>query len=152
MNETPNSARKVRAWAYLSPHLKELLARRARDEHDSESEVITKALTMYLTKDVTDESFLLAKMSELARTVANLDRKIEVGQKLGLEYLQYFFMTVSEFPSDKKELGSLQTRAAQRTAELVTLFRRREKRMPRFLETVLGAMLEEELEEKGQAE
>jgi hypothetical protein len=149
MNEKQPNSRKVRAWAYLSPHIKELLKGRAQDEHDSESEIITKALTMYLTKDVTDESLLIAKMSELTRTVGNLDRKIEVGQKLGLEYLQYFFMTVPEFPADKKDLGRLQTRAAQRTAELVTLFRQREKRMPRFLETVLGAMLEEEREGNG---
>jgi hypothetical protein len=144
MKQGTISTRKIRAWAYISPRIKELLNLRSRDEHDSESEIITKALTMYLTKDVTDENLLIAKMSELERTVINLDRKTEVGQKLLLEYFQYYFMSVPEYPADKAALDRLQSRAAERTTELLTLFRKREKHMPRFLESLLGSLLEEE--------
>jgi hypothetical protein len=145
MKQETLSTKKIRTWAYISPTIKEILTQRAHDEHNSESEIITKALTMYLTKDVTDESELIAKMSEIIRVVENNTTKIDLGQKLGLEFLQYYIMTAPELPKDEKEAKWLQERAAKRTQKFLLSFRRRLKLMPSLLETILGNMLEEDV-------
>ena len=108
------------------------------------SEIITKALTMYLTKDVTDENLLIAKMSEVIRSVQNVSKRLEVGQKLDLEWLQYFFLFSPDLPKDEKERNLVHQRAAKRTGEFLLSFRRRMKMMPQFLESIFGTMLEED--------
>jgi hypothetical protein len=79
MKKEKEDKTKVRVWASIPRPMKELLAQRARDEHNRESEIITKAVTMYLTKDVADESLLIAKMSEIIRVVGNMDAKLDTG-------------------------------------------------------------------------
>jgi hypothetical protein len=66
-----------KAWQYnilLTHPVKEMLAQRARDECNRESEVVAKAIAMYLTRNVTDKSLLIAKMSEIVRVVQNLQQ------------------------------------------------------------------------------
>ena len=130
--EKENGAR-VRVWASIPQPMKELLARRARDERNRESEIITKAITMYLTKDVTDESLLIAKMSEIIRVVQNMNTKLDTGQKLDLEFFQYFFMFAPDFPGDEKEKQRVFNRGASRTQSYLSGFRQREKQMPRWV-------------------
>jgi hypothetical protein len=144
MTKVEDSKRKVRIWAYTTPSMKELLEQRAKEERNSESEIVTKALIMYLTKDVTDESELIAKMSEVIRVVQNLSKRLEVGQKLDLEWLQYFFLYSPELPKDEKERNLVHKRAAKRTGDFLLSFRQRMKMMPRFLESIFGMMLEED--------
>jgi hypothetical protein len=144
MNKKTDDTRKVRTWAYINPPIKELLIQRAKDEKNSESEIITKALTMYLTKDVTDESELIAKMSEVIRVLQNLSTRIEVGQKLDLEWYHYSLMFTPELPKDEKERNLIQGRAAKRAGEFLLSFRHRMKMMPQFLESIFGVMLEED--------
>ena len=143
--EKENGAR-VRVWASIPQPMKELLARRARDERNRESEIIAKAITMYLTKDVTDESLLIAKMSEIIRVVQNMNTKLDTGQKLDLEFFQYFFMFAPDFPGDEKEKQRVFNKGASRTQGFLSGFRQREKQMPRLLEAIFGMMLEEEKE------
>ncbi|MDR1597264.1 MAG: hypothetical protein LBR99_06125, partial [Treponema sp.] len=76
MKKEKEDKAKVRVWASIPRPVKELLSQRARDEHNRESEIIAKAIAMYLTKDVTDESLLIAKMSEIIRVVQNMDTKL----------------------------------------------------------------------------
>jgi hypothetical protein len=135
---------KIRTWAYISPTIKELLLQRAKDENNSESEIVTKAVTMYLTKDVTDESLLIAKMSEIIRVIQNLATRMEVSQKLDLEWYHYSLMFTPELPRDEKEQNLIQSRAAKRASDFLLSFRRRMKMMPQFLESIFGVMLEED--------
>jgi hypothetical protein len=143
--EKENGAR-VRVWASIPQPVKELLAQRARDERNRESEIIAKAITLYLTKDVTDESLLIAKMSEIVRVVQNMQTKLDTGQKLDLEFFQYFFMFAPDFPGDEKEKQRVFNKGASRTQSFLSGFRQREKQMPRLLEAIFGMMLEEEKE------
>jgi hypothetical protein len=146
MNKPKENGTKVRVWASVPQPVKELLSRRARDERNRESEIIAKAITMYLTKDVTDESLLIAKMSEIIRVVQNMDTKLDTGQKLDLEFYQYFFMFSPDFPNDEKEKQRVFNKGAGRTQSFLSGFRQREKQMPRLLEAIFGMMLEEEKE------
>jgi hypothetical protein len=135
---------RVRVWASIPQPMKELLAQRARDERNRESEIIVKAIAAYLTRDVTDESLLIAKMSEIIRVVQNMQTKLDTGQKLDLEFFQYFFMFAPDFPEDEQEKQRVYNKGASRTQSFLAGFRRREKQMPRLLEAIFGLMLEEE--------
>jgi hypothetical protein len=146
MKKLKENGAKVRVWTSIPQPVKELLAQRALDEHNRESEIIAKAVTMYLTKDVTDESLLIAKMSEIIRVVQNMNTKLDTGQKLDLEFYQYFFMFAPDFPGDEKEQQRVFTKGAGRTQSFLSGFRQREKQMPRLLEAIFGMMLEEEKE------
>ncbi|MDR1173978.1 MAG: hypothetical protein LBK83_00730 [Treponema sp.] len=134
--------KKIRVWGYVSPELEELVAQRAKDENNTKSDIVTKALTLYLAKELTDESLLIAKMGEVARVVQNLSTRLEAGQKLDLEWYHYNLMFTPELPKDEKERNLIQQRAAKRASEFLLAFRRRVKRMPQFLETIFGVMLE----------
>jgi hypothetical protein len=144
MKKEKEGGARVRVWASIPQPVKELLAQRARDERNRESEIITKAITLYLTKDVTDESLLIAKMSEIIRVVQNMQTKLDTGQKLDLEFFQYFFMFAPDFPGDEKEKQRVFNKGASRTQSFLSGFRQREKQMPRLLEAIFGMMLEEE--------
>lgn len=144
MRNDKGGAKKVRVWGYVSPEMEELTIQRARDEGNTKSDIVTKALTMYLTKDITDESLLIAKMSEIARVVQNLSVRLEAGQKLDLEWYHYNFMFLPELPKDEKEQNLIQRRAAKRAGDFLLAFRRRMKMTPQFLETIFGVMLEED--------
>jgi carboxylesterase type B len=142
--------KKIRSWTYIPPSLKELLTQRAKDEHNSESEIIEKALTMYLTKDVTDESLLIAKMTEIIRQLRYLDRKVDVGQKLQADWYQYFFLFSPELPHDEQERKARLRRAGERTQDFLSSFKRRISRMPALIEAIFGDMLEEEVLSDGE--
>jgi hypothetical protein len=144
MKKENGNGSRVRVWASIPQPVKEMLAQRARDERNRESEVVAKAIMMYLAKDVTDESLLIAKMSEIVRVVQNLQTKLDTGQKLDLEFYQYFFMFAPDFPGDEKEKQQVFGKAASRTQSFLAGFRQREKQMPRLLEAIFGMMLEEE--------
>jgi hypothetical protein len=146
MKQTGKSAGRTRVWAYCGAEIADLLARRAQDEGITKTDVVQKALTMYLTKDTTRESLLIAKMSEVIRTVENISTRLEVGQKLDIEWLQYSLLFTPELPRDEKERTLIQDRAAKRAGEFLLSFRQRSKMMPRFLESIFGVMLEEEQE------
>ena len=146
MKKEKESGARVRVRASIPQPMKELLSQRARDERNRESEIIAKAVTMYLTKDVTDESLLIARMSEIIRVVQNMNTKLDTGQKLDLEFFQYFFMFAPDFPGDEKEKQRVFNKGASRTQSFLSGFRQREKQMPRLLEAIFGMMLEEEKE------
>jgi hypothetical protein len=144
MRNANGHAKKVRVWGYVSPEVEELIAQRAKDEGNAKSDIVAKALAMYLTKDITDESLLIAKMSEIARVIQNLSTRLEAGQKLDLEWYHYNFMFLPELPKDEKEQNLIQRRAAKRAGDFLLAFRRRMKMTPQFLETIFGVMLEED--------
>jgi hypothetical protein len=146
MKKEKENGGRVRVWASVPRPVKELLSQRARDERNRESEIIAKALSAYLTRDVTDESLLIAKMSEIVRVVQNLQTKLDTGQKLDLEFYQYFFMFAPDFPGDEKEKRRVFNKGASRTQGFLSGFRQREKQMPRLLEAIFGMMLEEKSE------
>jgi hypothetical protein len=144
MRNNNDDTKKIRVWGYISPEMEELVIQRAKDENNTKSDIVTKALAMYLTKDITDESLLIAKMSEIARTVQNLATRLEVSQKLDLEWYHYNLMFTPELPKDEKEQNLIRQRAAKRASDFLLAFRHRMKMMPQFLETIFGIMLEEE--------
>jgi hypothetical protein len=144
MRNNNGNTKKVRVWGYVRTEIEELIIQRAKDENNTKSDIVTKALTMYLTKDITDESLLIAKMSEIARVIQNLATRLEVSQKLDLEWYHYNLMFTPELPKDEKERHLVQQRAAKRTSDFLLAFRRRVKMMPQFLETIFGVMLEED--------
>ena len=117
------------------------LERRARDEAVSKNEVVNKALTLYLTKDITDESLLIAKMSEMQRLIQLLDRRLDVFQKLELEWFQNCFMWTSAV--NEKELPLLRENAAEKMIGFLADFRAKLPEAPALLEALLGDMLEE---------
>jgi hypothetical protein len=144
MKNDKGNTKKVRAWGYVSAELEALIIQRAKDENSTKSAIVAKALALYLTKDITDESLLIAKMSETARAVQNLAARLEVSQKLDLEWYHYNFMFMPELPKDGKERQLVQQRAAKRAGDFLLAFRRRVKLMPQFLEAIFGMMLEED--------
>jgi hypothetical protein len=142
MKRDTSNGKKVRIWAYVSPELEELAVQRAKDEGAAKSDIVTKALTLYLTKDIADESLLIAKIGEVARVVQNLSVRLEAGQKLDLEWYHYNFMFTPELPGDEQERNLIRQRAAKRAGDFLLAFRRRMKMTPQFLETIFGTMLE----------
>jgi uncharacterized protein (DUF1778 family) len=136
--------KKARKTFRVSPAANKLLCRRARDEQSTEAEIMVKALTLYLTKDVMDESLLIAKMNELDRKLQFLDKKIELGQKYFLEYLRYFFLNFTDPPKDKDERAVFIKDGMRRFNTMLKKFKLNLTKTPAFLETILGDMLEEE--------
>ncbi len=137
----------IRVWARITRKIDELLEQRAKDEGLSRSAIINKALILYLTKDTMDESLLLAKMSNMQKTFDRLEKKIDVKQKLDLEWYQYFFF----FAPDTKGLTDEQMNIKFRKANndviaMLTNFRNHEKHSKPFLEAIFGNMLEEDVD------
>jgi hypothetical protein len=85
-------------------------------------------------------------MSEIIRVVQNMNTKLDTGQKLDLEFYQYFFMFSPDFPDNEKEKQRVFNKGTSRTRSFLSGFRQREKQMPRLLEAIFGMMLEEEKE------
>jgi hypothetical protein len=135
--------RKVRAWTYLSPPVKEILSQKAREEKTSESDIIASALAVYLTKDIVPENLLMAQTQELKRQIESLSKTLELQQKLDLEWYQFNFLSLPELPADEKERNLRYKRAASRFRSFLSAFRRRSKTMPAFVESIFGEMLEE---------
>jgi hypothetical protein len=128
---------------YLAKSLKELLVRRARDEHLSESGLTVKALTLYLTKDIEDESLLIAKMTELQRQVEYIEKKIDISQKKDIQWEQFLLAFQPELPLDNAVREMQIKRASQRYLQFLTHFRDRSRALPSMLETVMADMREE---------
>jgi len=143
MKSKEEKTRRERIWVYLDPEVKDLTVQRAKDEGLSESALTVKALTLYLTKDVTDESLLIAKMSEIIRVVQNLAVSVDVGQKMDLEWIKYQMFFLPDPPSGEK-LKAARTRAFTNAENFIRIFRERAKRLPRMLEAVFGTLLEEQ--------
>lgn len=127
---------------------KELIAQRAKDEKCSENEIIERALALYLTKDIMEESLLIAKMSEILRQINYLQRKIDVAQKLELEWYQYYFMYAPALPNDPKEREMHIKKADSRVQAFLLNFRHKASKIKPFIETIFGDMLEEDIEVK----
>ena len=133
---------KKRIWAWLPPSLHTVFSLKCREEDLSESELVGKALIAYLTKDVTDESLLIAKLTALEKQMRCLDKKVDVGQKLDLEWYQHYFMFTPDIGETERLIKHKQ--ALDKTLRFLTAFRKHCKGMPAFLESVLGEMLEGE--------
>jgi uncharacterized protein (DUF1778 family) len=133
-----------RLWTRVPPALMEKIEQLAKADGVSRNELVNKALALYAAKDITDESLLIAKMSEMQRAVQFLDRKIDIAQKLQLEWYQYFFMFQPDAPRDKAEASLLYKKAAEKTDSFVARFRERLPRLPALLEALLADMLEEQ--------
>lgn len=129
-------------------YIKSLLSQRAKDEHISESEVVGKALTLYLTKDTMDESLLIAKITDISRQVNFLQRKLDIKEKLDLEWYQYFFLFSPELPTDQKELSLRVAKANRDVGQFLKAFKHHVKNMKPLIETLFGDMLEEDVEGK----
>jgi hypothetical protein len=118
--------------------------RRSKEEEMSRNELVNKALAFYFEKDIVDESLLIAKMSEVQRLVQLLDRKVDIAQKLQLEWYQQRLMFTPQPPQDKKEAALLYKAAAERAEAFLANFRRRLPRLPALLETLLADFFEED--------
>jgi hypothetical protein len=128
----------------MPQRINELLRQRALEEKSSESALICKAVTLYLTKDIEDESLLIAKMTELQRQTGFIEKKLDLGQKLEMQWMQFLLCFQNELPSDQKNRLLLLRRANERFNQFLAMFRDRAKSIPSMLESVLADMLEEE--------
>jgi hypothetical protein len=120
------------------------LAERAKEEEASGNEIVNKALAFYFERDVADESLLIAMMSETQRLLQTLDRRVDVAQKLQLEWYQQCLMFAPSTPQDKKEAALLYKTAAERAEAFLANFRRRLPNLPSLLEALLADFLEED--------
>lgn len=131
----------------VTKRIEELLKQRAKDENMTVTALINKALTVYLTKDTMDESLLLAKMSNIQKTFDRLEKKIDVKQKLDLEWYQYFFFFAPDTKNLTEEQVNLRLNKANKdVVAMLTNFRNHEKQAKPFLEAIFGNMLEEDVD------
>jgi hypothetical protein len=128
----------------MEESLKDLIEQRARDEHLTGTKLALKAITLYLTKDIEDESLVIAKMTELQRQVGYLEKKIDIAQKKDIQWEQFLLTLQPELPQDPATRDVKIKRASQRYLQFLTQFRDRSKALPSMLESVLGDMRERE--------
>jgi hypothetical protein len=128
----------------LDDHLRGLVKQRSLDESLSENKLIAKALTLYLTKDIEDESLLIAKLTELQRQFEFLQKKIDMAQKKDIQWEIFLLAVQPELPGDPAAREIKIKRANQRYAQFLTSFRARSRQIPSMLESVLGDMAEKE--------
>jgi hypothetical protein len=148
MNKTGGRKGKIPVTFRMIPSARDLLTQRAHDEGATETAVINNALTLYLTREITDESLLIAKMTDLSRHVEYIDKKIEAMQRLSLEWYQFSLMFMPEIPKDKNEITVLSDKSSKNLNKIITKFKHDFKKDKRFFESLLGDMLEEEKEIK----
>jgi hypothetical protein len=127
---------------YIDPELRGLLLRRAKDENISASKLAVRAIALYLTKDIEDESLLIAKMTELQRAVGYIDRKIDIAQKKDMQWEQYLLAFQPELPADKETRESKIKRAGTRYARFICQFRDKAKALPSLMEAVTAGLNE----------
>jgi hypothetical protein len=139
---------KPRMQFYIDVNLKELLSQRAREEKIHQSQIIIKALILYLTKDINDESLLIAKLTELQRQVEYIEKKVDIGQKKDIQWEQFLLTFQPELPSETASRDLRIKRASQRYLQFLTQFRDRSKALPSMLESVLGDLKEEPKEKE----
>lgn len=126
---------------------KDLLALRATEDGVSVNAVINKAVTVYLTKDTTDESLIMAKLSDIQRQIGRLKNRTDVREKLLLEFFQYFFLFAPPLPQE--ELPVRMKKANQDVQGFLLNFRHRAAAIKPLIETIFGDMLEEDAEAGG---
>jgi hypothetical protein len=141
--------KRVTRKTYIPVRINDLLHQRAIEEKVSESALICKALTLYLTKDIEDESLLIAKMTELQRQTGFIEKKLDLGQKLEMQWMQFLLCFQSELPSDQKSRTLLLRRGSERFNQFLSMFKDRAKSLPSMLESLLADMLEEDVSERG---
>jgi hypothetical protein len=134
---------KSRLTLDVSDHLRDLLKQRAFDEGLSQNKLVAKALTLYLTKDIEDESLLIAKMTETQRQLEFLQKKIDLAQKKDVQWEIFLLAFQPELPSDPAARDLKIKRANQRYAQFLTQFRARSRQLPSALETLLGDLAEQ---------
>lgn len=127
----------------MDQHIHHLLAQRSADENLSANALINKALTLYLTKDIEDESLLIAKLTELQRQFEFLQKKIDLSQKKDIQWEIFLLAMMPELPSDPAARDIKIKRANQRYSQFLTSFKDRSRRLPSMLESVLGDMQEQ---------
>jgi hypothetical protein len=131
----------------LDDHLRELVKQRSFEENLSENKLITKALTLYLTKDIEDESLIIAKLTELQRQSDYLQKKIDISQKKDIQWEIFLLALMPELPGDTAARDIRIKRANQRYAQFLSSFRNRSRQLPQMLESVFGDMQEQSVSE-----
>jgi hypothetical protein len=127
----------------VDTRLGDLLKQRAREEGLSHNALITKALTLYLTRDIEDESLLIAKMTETQRQLEFLQKKLDLGQKKDMQWEIFLLALQPELPADPAARDIRIKRANQRYVQFLTQFRNRSRQLPSLLESVLGDLGEQ---------
>jgi hypothetical protein len=126
----------------LEVHLRNLLKQRALDEGVSINKLITKALTLYLTKDIEDESLMIAKLTEVQRHIEFIEKKVDLSQKKDIQWEQFLLALLPELPADSAVRNLKIKRSNERYVQFLTQFRTRARALPSLFETILGDMLE----------
>jgi hypothetical protein len=129
----------------IDKHLGALLKQRAFDEDLSENKLITKALTLYLTKDIEDESLIIAKLTEMQNQLEFLQKKTDLSQKKDIQWEIFLLAFQPELPSDPAARELKIRRANQRYSQFLTQFRNRSRQIPSMLDSVLGDMAERQV-------
>ncbi len=123
---------------------KKLLSQRAVDEGISMNEVLNKAAVMYLTKDTTETSLLIAKLSDIQNSLGKMRRRDDLREKFELDVYQFLFTVMPEIPEESKAGIAVLERGKQRFGSFLKGFRNRVRLLKPVMETVFGDMLEEE--------
>jgi hypothetical protein len=127
----------------IDKHLANLLKQRALDEGLSHNKLVTKALTLYLTKDIEDESLLIAKMTEMQRQLEFLQKKTDLSQKKDIQWEIFLLALQPELPADAAARDLKIKRANQRYTQFLSQFKARSRQIPSMIETILGDMAEQ---------
>jgi hypothetical protein len=141
-NKTDTNKYHYRIGFRINNNLKELLELRSKEEHLSKNKLLEKALTLYLTKDIEDESLVVAKLTQLQRQIEYMEKKIDIGQKKDIQWEQFLLTVQAELPADKTTRDLKIKRATQRYGQFLMQFRNRARTLPTMLESVLADMQE----------
>ena len=127
-----------------TPRVRELLSQRAADDGISMNEVMNKAVVMYLTKDTTEESLLIAKLSDIQNSLGRMKRRDDLREKFELDVYQFLFTVSPELPEESKAGIAVLERGKRRFEGFLKGFRHRVSILKPVMETVFGDMLEED--------
>jgi uncharacterized protein (DUF1778 family) len=138
---TPSNHPRTIVFRY-DENLKKLIDQRAKEEQLSINKLIIKALTLYLTKDIEDESLIIAKLTSVQRQIEFIEKKIDISQKKDMQWEQFLLALQPELPNDKAARELKIKRAGQRYIQFLTSFRDRIRALPSMFEAVLADMQE----------
>jgi hypothetical protein len=145
--KSPNN--RYRFLLIIDTHLRNLLKQRALDESLSINKLIIKALTLYLTKDIEDESLMIAKLTEVQRQVEYIEKKIDLSQKKDMQWEQFLLTLQPELPVDSTTRNLKIKRSNERYINFLTQFRNRIKVIPSLFETIQGDLQEKKQPDTG---
>jgi predicted transcriptional regulator len=128
----------------LSSDLKNQLLEYAHNENIKPSAVMQMAVSLFLSRDIEDESLLIAKMSAIDERLTKFADTADLAYQYIMDFFQYNFLFFPPLPEDTRTLKIRFAGGAMEYKKFLTMFRRRLATMPKLQEAILGDMLTEQ--------